>query len=94
MDSGLFVAALSEAACGKNDLVWFPRWYARCRFAREFKRRLVDAGVARNALRHSLRHSFATQPLEHGLDTRTVQELLRHQDVQTTNIYLHVLSRL
>src|SRR5437773_628804 len=52
-----------------------------------------EAGSAKRATCHKLRHSFATQLLESGHDIRTVQELLGHRDDRTTMIYTHVLNR-
>ena len=91
MDDAMFVQ------CGKNvekvkvankDLRLTPRSIQRI-----IKKYAIQAGITRKVTPHIIRHSFATDLLSNGADLRSVQALLGHANIATTQVYTHVTDK-
>ncbi len=89
MSEALFVGYGKGNAKGSKDL---PRLTPRS-VERLVKQYAIRAGITRKVTPHVIRHSFATDLLENGADLRSVQALLGHANIATTQVYTHVTDK-
>lgn len=89
MGEALFVSHGKGAPKGIKDL---PRLTPRS-VERIVKQYAVKAGITRKVTPHVIRHSFATDLLQNGADLRSVQALLGHANIATTQVYTHITDK-
>jgi integron integrase len=61
-------------------------------FRKQLRTAVVQAQISKRVTAHTFRHSFATEMLKNGADIRTLQELMGHSDIRTTELYTHVIG--
>jgi len=83
----------SSALCADDDGVVVRHHIHTSSVQKAVRGAVRRAGITRPAGCHTFRHTFATELLRNGTDIRTVQELLGHRDLRTTQIYTHVLGQ-
>ena len=96
MSDALFVQiepADAKALAGKNEIVKDLKPLSRRSVERIVKQHAIKAGISKKVTPHVMRHLFATDLLSNGADLRSVQSLLGHSSIITTQIYTHVTDK-
>lgn len=88
MDDALFVRVVKTINSNESSLRLTPRSVERI-----IKYYAIKAGISKKVTPHIIRHSFATDLLQNGADIRSVQALLGHANINTTQIYTHVTDK-
>ncbi len=96
MSDALFVQiepADAKALAGKNEIVKDLKPLSRRSVERIVKQHAIKAGISKKVTPHVMRHMFATDLLGNGADLRSVQAMLGHANIGTTQIYTHVTDK-